>query len=153
MFSRKQNYPGRSDASSGLATLRDNDYFRVVLMSFMAAVIMTLSTFGIYGMIKRKELPIPDYGILLFFAFIFIILFVYFDKKQVNKIGSTGLGFVAAGCLTVILTATLECLKILIDKGFSEIGITVGLAVTVLALAMIISALLIRTLADIGEKL
>ena len=104
-------------------------------------------------MIVRKERPVPDYGILLFFAFIFIILFVYFDKKQVNKIGSTGLGFVASGCLTAILTATLECLKILLDNGFSDIGITVGLTVTVLALTMIVSALLIRTLADIGEKL
>lgn len=131
-----------------------NRYIRMMLISFITALIMIMTLFGIYGMIIERELPVPHYSILLLvFAIFFIVIFEFFDSKRiVNRLGAGILGFVIAFCLTIILASLIESVKMAMFQTYADMGIGWEMIITGLAVCMIISIIIIKTLLTVVER-
>jgi len=137
-----------------LGKIRGNRYLGIITVSFIIALIMSMTLFGIYGIIMSKELPVPHYSILLLaFAVFFILIFEFFDSKvNVTRLVAGVLGFICAFCITVIIAALIQSIKMTIYQMFGSFGIGWEMIVTSISVCMIISVIGIKMLLSVIEK-
>lgn len=151
---RKQRFSNRNRFGGSAPDIFYNEYFRIIILSLLTTCLLVLAVFGFYGMICRRELPVPHYSyLLLLFSVIFIPSMIYFDRKtEFNKMISAGLGVIASVCLTVIISSVLESIILFLNGSFAEIGIGINITLTAFAAGLVFSAVLIKVLSGLTEN-
>ncbi|MDW7732300.1 MAG: heat-shock protein [Methanolobus sp.] len=122
----------------------DNPFVQAIAVSTTLAVFMIGVAMGIMNLAKTGSSSVPVPIILLIFAVIFIAGSVYFENRGADYMGSLIGGAIASFVATFSATSFFTGVNYAFTGGISDLGS--GQIISALAICMVVSMLIIRTL-------
>jgi len=121
-----------------------NPFVQAIAVSTTLAIFMIGVAMGIMNLAETGSPSVPFPIILLMFAVIFIAGSVYFEDRGADYLGSLIGGAIASFVATFSATAFFTGIRYAMAEGINTVG--PGHLISALAICMVVSMLIIRTL-------